>query len=397
MLAVQSSNALNDLPLRAQLAFAARCARRVINRFRLQTNHPDLALCCKSLGAAIRLAESFAAGDEVDADDLATAEEGTLRAVVASSEMRPANDAAAYAANATYAALCAVKAALEIEQGDSPGTAAERVTEAVLIARDAAIAADDNVARSARLDVELLHQTSLGHFPDFGEPVDCGETGLLGPLFQDFSRGMGSDAQSKMGGAADRNKSTLGAAGGARSRQPAELGANPASGARAEQSAELDALRKQVEADRRKFQADRTAFDAEKQALQMQLFQELARLDHERQALQNDQNRIVRQCQTTESHATELASQHAALEAQEQSLMARSTAVDAREHELQARHAELESREGGVTSHLAELELREIQLEAEKNATRAAFEALREERREFLEQRLRWMTASVRP
>src|SRR5579863_8722706 len=76
MLAVQPSNALNELPLRAQVAFASRCARRVINLFRLQSNHPDLALCCKSLGMAIRLAESFAAGDDVDADDLATAEKG---------------------------------------------------------------------------------------------------------------------------------------------------------------------------------------------------------------------------------------------------------------------------------------------------------------------------------
>jgi hypothetical protein len=368
----------------------------VINRFRLQTNHPDLALCCKSLGAAIRLAESFAAGDEVDPDELATAEEGTHRAVVAASEMRPPNDAAAYAANATFAALCAVKAALDIEGGESPGTAADRVAGAVMIARDAAIAADDNVARSARLDAELLYQTSLGNFPDFGEPVDCGENGILGPLFQDFSRGMGSSAQSTMGGVAGSNKSTLGAADGARSRQPAELGAHPANGARAEQSAEIVALRKQIEADRQKFQADRAAFDAEKQALQLQLFQELAKLDHERQRLQNDQNTIERQCQTTESHETELASQHAALEAREQELMARSTAVDAREHELEARHSELEMREDGVTSHLAELELREIQLEAEKNATRAAFESLREERREFLEQRLRWMTASMR-
>ncbi|HEY2250272.1 MAG TPA: hypothetical protein VGH74_04390 [Planctomycetaceae bacterium] len=396
MLALQSSNALNDLPLRAQLAFAARCARRVINRFRLQTNHPDLALCCKSLGAAIRLAESFAAGDEVDADDLAAAEEGTLRAVVASSEMRPANDAAAYAANATYAALCAVKAALEIQDGQSPGAQADRVAEAVMIARDAAVAADDNVARPARLDAELLNQTSLGHFPDFGEPVDCGETGILGPLFQDFSRGMGSEAQSAMGGAAGRNKLNSAAAGGARIGQPAELGGNPASGARAGQSAEIDGLRKQIEADRRRFQTDRAAFDAEKQALQLQLFQELAKLDHERQSLQNDQNRMVREFQTTESHETELASRHTALEAREQELVARSTAVEAREHELQARHSELESREDGVASHLADLEIREIQLEAEKNATRAAFESLREERREFLEQRLRWMTASMR-
>lgn len=397
MLAVQSPNALNELPLRAQLAFATRCARRVINLFRLQTNHPDLALCCKSLGTAMRLAESFAAGDEVDADELATAEYGALRAVTASSEMRPPNERAAYAANTVYAVLCAVKAAIEIQSCESPAAEADRVAEATMIARDAAIAADDSVARSARLDWELLDRMCLGRFPDFGEPVDPGETGVLGPLFQDLSRGLGSNSQPTIGCAPDRNKSNLSATGGARPYKPTELGGTLPTSARAEQIAEFDALRKQIEADRCRFQADRAAFDAEKQALQMQLFQELAKLDHERQAFQNDQNQVVRQIESQESYETEIASRQGALAVREQELAARSMCIDSRENDLQARHAELESREDEFTSHVAEIEIREAQLEAEKNATRAAFESLREERREFLEERLRWMTASRRP
>src|SRR5690242_1925252 len=98
---------LKELPLYALLAFASRCARRVAGLFRLEANHPDLAASCKAIAAAIRLTESLAAGKEIDAGQLATAEEGTIRAVVAASEMLPPDERAAYAANAAYAALCA--------------------------------------------------------------------------------------------------------------------------------------------------------------------------------------------------------------------------------------------------------------------------------------------------
>ena len=53
--ATESAHELRELPLYAQLALAARCARRVVNLFRLEPNHPELAACLKSVGAAIRL------------------------------------------------------------------------------------------------------------------------------------------------------------------------------------------------------------------------------------------------------------------------------------------------------------------------------------------------------
>jgi len=309
--------------------------------------------------------------------------------------MQPPNERAAYAANTVYAALCAAKAACEIKDSESPDAEVERVTAATMIARDAAIAADDNVARSARLDWEALGRLSLGRFPDFGEAVDAGENGLLGPLFQDFSRGLKGDTAPTPGAAADRNKPNPSTTGWMRNRHAAELTGIPTV-ARAEQIAEIDGLRKQIEADRRQFQDDRAAFDAEKQALHMQLFKELAKLDQERQRIQSDQHQIVRHIESKESYETELASRQTALEAREQELVSRCTAVDSREHELQARQDELESREDNVVSYLADIENREAQLEAEKNATRAAFESLKDERREFLEQRLRWMSSSAR-
>ena len=365
MLAVKSSNKSNDLPLFAQLAFAVRCARRVVNLFRLQSNHPELATCCKSLGTAIRLTESFAAGNDVDANELAMAEAGTLRAVVAASEMHPPNERSASAANAAYAALCAVKAALETRGCKSPAEGADRVAEAAKIARDSANSANENVERSARLDWEMLHRMCVGHFPDFGEPIDASENGLLGPLFQDFSRGVPSNSQPTTGGAEDRNKFDPVATGRAQSRKYTELAGTTPTSAWAKQIAQTDGLHKQIEADRLLLQADRAAFDAANQVLQMQL--EGQKSEFERQRL------------TAEQRAAELAA------AQEE--------LDDREMQFAKRHA---AHEEELRRQEQELTSSRLELEAERNVTHATFDSLEEERREFLEQRLSWNPASPR-
>jgi hypothetical protein len=312
MSAVTSSNKSKELPLFAQLAFAARCARRVVNLFRLQINHPDLATCCKSLGTAVRLTELFAGGNDVDAAELATAEAGILRAVAAATEMQPPNDRSAAAAKSAHAALCAVKAALDARGSQSPAEGAVGVAMAAKIARDSASAADENLARSARNDWEKLHQMSLGHFPDFGEPIDPGENGRLGSLFQDFSRG--APSTTTRGGAADKNKLNPAATGWARSGRPLELGAAPPTNAWAEQ---------------------------------------------------------------IEQRAAELGARQEELDDHELQLAQRQAALD---EEVRKQQQELTSSR--------------LELEAERNATRAAFDSLEEERREFLEQRLQWNPAS---
>ena len=220
---VESANELKELPLYALLAFASRCARRVVGLFRLEANHPELDGCRESVAAAILLAEALAAGKDIDPDELAAAEEGTVRAVVAASEMLPPDERAAYAANAAYAALCAAKAALEV-QGDDPGEElAERIAEAAEIARDSAVSADDRVERAARLDWEMLHRMFLGNFPDFGEPIDAAETGMLGALFQDRARGTTSDAKPSPSGDSEvKEKSRLAPAAKARARKQTE-------------------------------------------------------------------------------------------------------------------------------------------------------------------------------
>jgi hypothetical protein len=313
MVAVKSSNKSAELPLYAQLAFAARCARRVVNLFRLQSNHPELAACCKSLGTAVRLTESFAAGDDLDANDLAIAETGMLRAVVAAGEMNPPNRQSAAAAKSAYAALCAVKAALELQGGQSPEDGANRVVEAVKIARDAAASADENVTRPIRHDSDQLRQLALGRFPDFGEPIDPSENGLLGPLFQDFSRGAPRNTQQTGGGAAGADRYNSGAAGPGRSGRPSEFGDSSTS-------------------------------------------------DWARQI---------------EKRAEELA--------------ARQEELDDRETEIARRQEELDEELRKQQQALTDSRLK---LEAERDAARAAFESLEEERRAFLEQRLHWNPAS---
>src|SRR5579872_6496795 len=171
MSAVESTNELKQLPLFALLAFAARCARRVSGLFRLDAEHPDAALCEQAIETAIRLTEALAAGNDVDCVELSDAEEGTVRAVVAASEMLPPDERAAYAANSAYAALCAAKAALEAQGDDAGEEIADRIAEAAEIARDSAVSADERVERASHLDWEMLHRMFLGNFPDFGDPI----------------------------------------------------------------------------------------------------------------------------------------------------------------------------------------------------------------------------------
>ena len=121
---------------------------------------------------------------------------------VVASEMMPPDERAAYAANAAYAAISAAKALLEAYHSDNPESEAERVADAAAIARDAANSADDRVAHAAELDWDMLRRMFLGKYPDFGEPVNAAETGILGALFHDA-------ASSKQGGSLSDDETTV--------------------------------------------------------------------------------------------------------------------------------------------------------------------------------------------
>ena len=57
-----STEDLKKLPLRAIVALAARCARRVESLSLLPDGHPDRDRCRTAIDGAIRLAEDFARG-----------------------------------------------------------------------------------------------------------------------------------------------------------------------------------------------------------------------------------------------------------------------------------------------------------------------------------------------
>lgn len=179
---------LRQLPLRALLAYAARCAHRVSPLFSKHLESPEAAICGQAIAAAITLCEDFAADRDVDPVLVASAEEATVRALMLAGESAGTDNVAAYAANAAYAAINATRVLLEACASDVPEEAAEAVVEAVGIARDAAISADERVAAAAQQDQEILRQLFLGRFPDLGDAIDPAESGLLGPLFPPSAR-----------------------------------------------------------------------------------------------------------------------------------------------------------------------------------------------------------------
>src|SRR5580698_10630440 len=180
----ESATDLKQLPLRALVAYAARCARRVQSQYALPEGHPETAACQAALDAAIRVAEQFASGEEPSAESIAQAEEATVRAILQVSGDDNGNPVAAYAANAAYATIDAATAGVAALSASDPLPAAEKVADAAAIAFETASAIRDDVVRPAKLDFEMLHRMHLGKFPGIGEPINPAETGILGPLFR---------------------------------------------------------------------------------------------------------------------------------------------------------------------------------------------------------------------
>ncbi len=185
----ENATDLKQLPLRALVAYAARCARRVQSEYKLPEGRPDAATCEAAIEAAIAVAEQFALGEELSSEVVAQAEEAAVAAMLAVSEEENGNSAAAFAANAAYAAVNAASAGLSAIDMADPQSAAEKVADAAAIAFDAASAIRDDVVRSANLDFEMLRRMHLGKFPAVGEGINPSESGILGALFTRSGRG----------------------------------------------------------------------------------------------------------------------------------------------------------------------------------------------------------------
>jgi len=186
MVDLPNADRLKQLPLRALVAYAVRCAMRV-QRLYLKwqdgeaKNGPPTGMV-ESVAEAIELASRFASQE--DGYDLKRGQE--LEEIVIEAVMRAKNGhrGAAFAANAAYAALNAANIASTADgKGSNRRAEAEKVVLAVITAADAAAAAHEPVIQSAVDDWHALQLMRIGEYPDAGRPVDPRPEGKLGPLF----------------------------------------------------------------------------------------------------------------------------------------------------------------------------------------------------------------------
>jgi hypothetical protein len=191
---------LKRLPLRAIVAFATRCARRVQALAQLPEGHPGRERLQEAIEAALRMAEEFASGSTVPLAD------SVVEAVDASRLIEgiplSTDQAAAAASEAAHAAasswrLIGSRGAEEDEPGELKTAKARKFFGAVtavtadlaaLNAFTAAVEAYDAVGyhneefvAAAVNDYNRLLRLELGSYPEAGGPIDPSPGGPLGP------------------------------------------------------------------------------------------------------------------------------------------------------------------------------------------------------------------------
>jgi hypothetical protein len=191
---------LKKLPLRAIVAFAARCARRVEPIAQFPAGHPQQEARRLAIDNAIRLAVEIARGSA------SASTEPVLQALEATRAISGAGvgcECAAAAAAAAARTAATVWLVLNPGEGDRN---ADRWTNtpdarsylshlanvtADVVALDAftaaveaanAVAYDDAFMRGAIEDYEALLGLRLGTYPQAGQPIDPSPDGPLGPL-----------------------------------------------------------------------------------------------------------------------------------------------------------------------------------------------------------------------
>ena len=192
---------LKKLPLRAIVAFAARCARRVEQLAQLPEGHPQRESRRAAVEAALCVAEAYATGSNEPPDESALAAveaargaadspAGSEDATVAATE---AANAAAAAWRLTYPRDSGRNEPFELKTAEARkflgGLATVTSDLAALSAFTAAVEAfasvgyhNEDFVAAARNDYDTLVRLRLGHFPEAGAPVDPSPCGPLGRL-----------------------------------------------------------------------------------------------------------------------------------------------------------------------------------------------------------------------
>jgi hypothetical protein len=172
---------LGQLTLRANVAFAVRCAERLRPSFDIPADAPRRREQMAAVDAAIRVATAFCRGLPGEAGRAAAA--ARVAAVVA-------DEICEFTGFACFAAVRAAEAAAyaeEVVRDPSGSSVTEVVAAAFGAGRVLAANADaftlDRVVAALYADLEKLLSLTHGTCADLGPPVDPSEGGPLGPLW----------------------------------------------------------------------------------------------------------------------------------------------------------------------------------------------------------------------
>jgi hypothetical protein len=189
---------LKVLPLRATVAFAARCARRVEPLAQLPEGDAGRESRRTAVDAALRMAEAFARDTGGAPDESVVAAIDAIRDAAGESAGSSALSAAAQAAHAAASAWHAGSSALEGKASGKHATQAGQTSGALthvtadLAALNAYTAAagafvsvgynNEDFVGAALRDYDTLVRLKLGRYPELGNPVDPSPGGPLGLL-----------------------------------------------------------------------------------------------------------------------------------------------------------------------------------------------------------------------
>jgi hypothetical protein len=193
-----STEDLKKLPLRAIVALAARCARRVESLSLLPDGPADTDRYRSAIDRAIRLAEDFARGSPCRDEPTVIRDVEACRATAQGDYVRETAVAAVvFSAHAAAAAMEGLGLRDEPAEVDMMGNRQPNPfpqlanVAADLAARDAFTAAvdaagaaghADKFIKGAMEDYQALLKLDLGRYPEAGQPIDPSPAGPLGEL-----------------------------------------------------------------------------------------------------------------------------------------------------------------------------------------------------------------------
>ena len=177
---------LKTLTLRAMVAYAVRCARRVQPLYWQVREVTHREKHEAAIETASTIAERFCRGEPI----VAAAAADAARAAEAAADAADTAEAAAEAAEAAAEAARAVRAAADdARAADARAADAARAARAAFASATASTTAATAKAvgkaavAAARADYYRLVSLNLEGYPDLGPPIDPTENGPLGPLW----------------------------------------------------------------------------------------------------------------------------------------------------------------------------------------------------------------------